>query len=126
YDHVSSKSIQEAIQRFARRYLEGDLNRGRAVDDLLRRRRPRLRGGPTEGPLIDAGRELLPQLMMVVEQLEETTLCIQGPPGTGKTFSSAHVIAELCRKGAKIGVSSNSHKAILNLMEAVARVPGDP
>ena len=51
--------------------------------------------------------------------LDSTTLCIQGPPGTGKTFTAAAVIAELMRKGKKVGVTANSHKVILNLLGAV-------
>ena len=49
-----------------------------------------------------------------------TTLAIQGPPGTGKTYVSALTIVELVRAGKRIAVSSNSHKAIGNLLEAVA------
>jgi len=49
-----------------------------------------------------------------------TTLAIQGPPGTGKTYVSALSVVNLVRVGKRIAVSSNSHKAIGNLLEAVA------
>nr|WP_248311303.1 DEAD/DEAH box helicase [Bosea sp. ASV33] len=58
-----------------------------------------------------------------------TTLAIQGPPGTGKTYVSALSIVDLVRAGKRIAVSSNSHKAIGNLLEAVvdrARAEGVP
>lgn len=41
---------------------------------------------------------------------------IQGPPGTGKTFTSSHRILDLLAAGKRVGVSSNSHKAIANLL----------
>ena len=49
-----------------------------------------------------------------------TTLAIQGPPGTGKTYVSALSIVNLVRAGKRVAVSSNSHKAIGNLLKAVA------
>ncbi len=45
-------------------------------------------------------------------------LVIQGPPGTGKTFTASRVIASLLASGKKIGVASNSHKAVVNLLIA--------
>ena len=42
------------------------------------------------------------------------------PPGAGKTYTARHIIADLISKGKKIGISSNSHKAITNLMGGVA------
>ena len=54
--------------------------------------------------------------------MDSTTLFIQGPPGTGKTFTSAHVICSLIAAGKRAGVSSNSHKAINNLLAKVEEV----
>ncbi len=45
---------------------------------------------------------------------------IQGPPGTGKTYVSSRAILDLIRNGRRVGVSSNTHKAIDNLLKAVA------
>jgi predicted RecB family nuclease len=124
YEHISSEPIQEAVQRYAQRFLDTQLGVGQAVDDLLRRRRPRVSDGPDNGPLMAPDCELLPELADLIRRLDRTTLCIQGPPGTGKTWTSARVIAALCRGGKRIGVSSNSHKAVLNLLQAVAEVDG--
>lgn len=44
-------------------------------------------------------------------------LVIQGPPGTGKTFAAARVITTLLNAGKTVGITSNSHKAVINLME---------
>lgn len=47
-------------------------------------------------------------------------LCIQGPPGAGKTYTAKHVISDLIARKKRVGISSNSHKAITNLMDGVA------
>ena len=44
---------------------------------------------------------------------------VQGPPGTGKTFLTSRVIVDLISRGCKIGVTSNSHKAILNMLHRI-------
>jgi uncharacterized protein len=43
---------------------------------------------------------------------------VQGPPGTGKTYTASCVIAALLAAGKKVGVASNSHKAVMNLLAA--------
>jgi superfamily I DNA and/or RNA helicase len=54
-----------------------------------------------------------------VANLDHSCLSIQGPPGAGKTFTAAHIILALLACGKKIGVSSNSHKAINNLLSGI-------
>src|SRR3546814_17457302 len=39
-------------------------------------------------------------------------------PGTGKTYVTARAILSLVRKGYRVGVSSNSHEAIRNVLMA--------
>ncbi|MFL9906808.1 AAA domain-containing protein [Paraburkholderia sp. RL17-337-BIB-A] len=53
--------------------------------------------------------------------MDETCLFIQGPPGAGKTYTGSHVIVELLRQGKRVGVTSNSHHAINNLLQAVEK-----
>ncbi len=53
--------------------------------------------------------------------MDYSCLSIQGPPGAGKTFTAAHIILALVSHGKKIGVSSNSHKAINNLLLGVEK-----
>jgi predicted RecB family nuclease len=43
-------------------------------------------------------------------------LVIQGPPGTGKTYTASHAIVALLAAGKSVGVTSNSHKAVVNLL----------
>ncbi len=56
-----------------------------------------------------------------IARLDASHLVVQGPPGTGKTFLSAHTIVDLLSQGRRIGVASNSHRAINNLLEEVER-----
>lgn len=120
-EYVSAGTIAQSISSVARRFLdEGKLPP--ALADFLHRRRPRLAGGeratgslsaPDESPL-DAARAIVPRL-------DGSTLCIQGPPGTGKTYTGAHVILDLLAAERRVGITTNSHKAICNLMAAVAK-----
>lgn len=104
-ESFNHKSLAEAVLRFAQGWKPG------AIDDLLFRRPPRLSGGA----------KLTDELIKVVANLDNSTLCIQGPPGSGKTYNAARVIVALARKGKRIAVSSNSHKAILNLLDEVEK-----
>ena len=92
-----------------------------ALLDLIERRAPRLLGW-NGGPLVREGESLIEAATMRCLAMDGTTLFVQGPPGTGKTFTSAHVICSLLAAGKKVGVSSNSHKAINNLLAKVEDV----
>lgn len=60
-----------------------------------------------------------------VHSMQGTVLCFQGPPGAGKTFTASKVIESLVLKGLRVGVMSNSHAAIMNLLEPLAEMlPG--
>ena len=64
-------------------------------------------------------------LMAAVRVCDEMTggcLIIQGPPGTGKTFTAAEIINALLENGRRVGIASNSHKAIDNLMAECGKV----
>jgi predicted RecB family nuclease len=83
----------------------------RAVDDLLSRAAPRCSSGPLQ-PVADP----VTCTIAAVAAMEDTVLPIQGPPGTGKTYVTARAILALVREGARVGVTSNSHEAIRNVL----------
>ena len=86
----------------------------RAVDDLLSRRAPRLTGW--SGNILQ-GEDPVAGTIAAVQAMDETVLPIQGPPGTGKTYYvTARAILALVRSGARVGVASNSHEAIRNVL----------
>jgi len=86
-EHVSADVIASAIYRFVEPWRRREVI-SQAVDDLLFRRPPRITGF-SGGLVIEPKKELIPQLIDLVERLDHTTLCIQGPPGTGKTYAIA-------------------------------------
>lgn len=87
---------------------------------------PRIRGKIAGSPLITST-DLQNETLEIINNLDNSYLFIQGPPGAGKTYTSSHIIVELMRRGKKIGVAANAHKAIHNLLdkiEAVAKKKG--
>ncbi len=85
----------------------------RAVDDLLSRTSPRLTG--PKGDIL-TGEDIVAGVIDAVSRMDETVLPVQGPPGTGKTHVTARAILALVRKGHRVGVASNSHEAIRNVL----------
>ena len=115
---IDTSAMQGAVFDFAESLVQGS-NSYKAVRDYLRRRTPDIRGLEAGQPIV--GTEALPleAAISVVERLDASYLFIQGPPGTGKTYTGSHLIASLLKSGKRVAVSSNSHKAINNLLGAV-------
>lgn len=97
-----------------------DTGRLPAVEHLLTRSPPVFVDGLRPAGVVPADGDLPTETSRAIAAMAGTTLAIQGPPGTGKTFISALSIVDLVRAGKRVAVSSNSHKAISNLLEAVA------
>lgn len=115
-EYINPDPIPQAIYQVAASY-ESEQFSSCAILDFLNRVKPRIKnhkGGviaPSHNPI-----EKLQQIIQVVKNLDNSYLTIQGPPGAGKTYTAKHVIAELIKIGAKIGITSNSHKAINHLL----------
>jgi uncharacterized protein len=120
YDHVGADEMKKALLRYGTAWERGEIA-SRAVDDLLRRRPPRIEGHREGDPLVRATDDTVARACELVTRLDESTLCIQGPPGTGKTYTAAAMIVELLARGARVGVTAQSHKVIMNAMRAVAK-----
>ena len=98
----------------------GEFSRFKAADDVLGRRLPRT-SAIANGDALQGEEANLEQIKRVAAGLEESYLFIQGPPGSGKTYTGAHVILDLIAGGKRVGVTSNSHKAINNMLAEVER-----
>jgi uncharacterized protein len=109
---------QSALLRLATSMLADD-GRYAALRDILARTPPRIGGTAARSAIqtID-----LDRLRELTAALDDSYLFIQGPPGTGKTYTGARLIAELMRRGRRVGVTSTSHKAIHNLLDEVEKV----
>ena len=116
YEMVHSQPIPQAIMSVAEQWAK-DKRMSSALKDFLLRSQPKIKG-LTRGENLPLGEDNIETCKKIVNAMDSTTLCIQGPPGAGKTYLSSHLINDLLRQGKKVGISSNSHKAILNLMGA--------
>jgi predicted RecB family nuclease len=108
-EYVNPGEIPNALQQVAAQHLLGNLHA--PVAALLIRVAPM-------SPLLKPGESQLNAALRITASMVGGCLVIQGPPGTGKTYTASHVIAKLLATGKRVGVTSNSHKAIANLLAA--------
>jgi uncharacterized protein len=120
-DYIDPKKIKDSMQGVAKCFVE-ERSLSSAVKCFLLRSDPKL----PENTLryIDEAKsaDRLELIIQAIAKLDNSFLSVQGPPGTGKTYTASHVIAALVSQGKSVAISSNSHKAINNLMIAVAKV----
>ena len=117
-EYINPKPITIAIYNIAKDCLARNFTSS-AITDFLCRTSPRIKNHSEES-VIKNKDNLLPEIVQAVSNLNNSYLCIQGPPGSGKTYTATHIIGELLQQGKRVGISSNSHKAINNLLEGVA------
>lgn len=115
-EYVNPEPIPQAIYQLVADYKSDNLGNC-AILDFLNRDKPRIKNhhGGAIAPAHDPD-EKLKQIVKAVKDLDNSYLTIQGPPGAGKTYTAKHVIAELIKGGSKVGIASNSHKAINHLL----------
>jgi predicted RecB family nuclease len=91
-----------------------------AALDILLRRAPRT-------TVLNSGDEDTTQAVIdALENMDDSYVAVQGPPGTGKTFTGGHVIKHFVDKGWKIGVVSQAHLTVENMLESVVDKGADP
>jgi predicted RecB family nuclease len=114
--------LRAAIHRYAESVIAGATSRYTALTDIMRKSVPRLKNQTVGSPIIAPGTELLAGSVTALRHLDQSYMLIQGPPGAGKTYTSSHAIVALLADKKRIGVASNSHKAINNLLKDVEEV----
>ena len=117
---IDSKIIRSAIYRYADHVLEAPENT-HAATELLTRNIPRIQGKQVGEDIITSD-DLQDDALKAIAALDHSYLFIQGPPGAGKTYTSSHIIVDLIKRRKKIGITSNSHKAIHNLLKKVESI----
>ncbi|GAA4397140.1 TM0106 family RecB-like putative nuclease [Fodinibacter luteus] len=120
-DRVGTGPIDAALAEVARAVIDaGDSLPRTAGIDLLLRRPPRQvasRGLPPVGTGAARHRDAVTEALL---DSDGSYLAVQGPPGTGKTHVASRVIARLVLEhGWRVGVTSQGHKAIENVLRAV-------
>lgn len=112
---VSSQLLRRSIYRYADYFLNTPSSaQSLAITELLAKNLPRITGKKSGSAISDT--------MQAISDLNNSYLVIQGPPGTGKTHTCSHVIVDLIKQGKTIGITSNSHKAIHNLLKKLEQV----
>ncbi len=118
---LEDKVLRGAILRYAEAVANGNQGQYPAVTSILRKELPHINGCQHGDPIIKPGDDPTLAAVSAVARLDNSHILIQGPPGTGKTYTSSHAIVELLKQGKRVGVASNSHKAINNLLAAVEK-----
>ncbi|HLG69790.1 MAG TPA: TM0106 family RecB-like putative nuclease [Chloroflexota bacterium] len=121
---INNTVLRDGIARCATWLAEYGLDNAgpyQAAAGLLLRRPPRLTGEISGAPLQQAGESAQDAARRLALSLDGTVLPVQGPPGSGKTHTAARMILDLIAAGKRLGVTSNSHKAIGNLLEELLR-----
>jgi len=117
-DLVPAKVIADSIERTVKEYHDSGFL-PQHLADFLFRRRPNLKSF-AGGPIVPAGSTIPNACIETGLKLDGSTLCIQGPPGCGKTYTGGYMIAALLAAGKRVGITSNSHRAICLLLKATA------
>jgi len=118
---ISSKPLIEAVFRFGDSIVAQN-GRYPAIEAVLCQSLPRIRCKKMGEPIVPTGSEALLPIIEAISSLNNSYLFVQGPPGAGKTYTGSHVIVALIKQGYRVGVSSNSHKAINNLLHGIVKV----
>ncbi len=108
-EYVNPGEIPDALADVASQRLSNGLRS--PVKSLLERWAP-------EDPLQKDGESPLNTALRIIASMSGECLVIQGPPGTGKTYTAACLIDTLLAGNKNVGVASNSHKAVVNLLAA--------
>jgi|TARA_R110000744_G_scaffold61821_7_gene127708 predicted RecB family nuclease len=117
---IGNKILRAAIASVTDALIAGAPS-ARAVRQFLKREPPRFQTPGRKACIVGDVADRPAAISEAIADMDETVLAIQGPPGTGKTYVSALSIVDLVRAGKRVAVSSNSHKAIENLLIAIAR-----
>jgi len=122
---VNTDPLRDTVWAVARDMVSGGHNFPH-IGALLRREAPRLLRHPIGAPIIKpVDREdpdrLLEASKRAVHALDRSWLVIQGPPGAGKTYTTSHLAVSLIQAGKTVGIASNSHKAIDNVLHAIEK-----
>jgi uncharacterized protein len=106
-EYVPTTNVQSALKDVCESYLSGVLSR--SAEAILSRR------APAQLPQQD-GEQSADAALRIARGMNGDCLIIQGPPGTGKTYTAGFVINALLQDGKRVGITSNGHKAIMNLL----------
>ena len=122
-EYINTETLEKRLCAITEAYFDHRTLSG-ALGTVLNQANPDFEGS---AKLLPVTRQLYPDntgyldaVTKAIQAMDETCLCIQGPPGSGKTHTAKHVIKELVMQGKRVGIMSNSHAAIMNLLQPLA------
>jgi uncharacterized protein len=111
------KAIHDVVIDYERLGYESFSKHHGALSDFLFRRSPNIFGRECEQIFsMQNSNDIVSVATEAILNLNNSYLAIQGPPGSGKTYAAKNVIATLVKNGKRIGITSNTHKAINHLL----------
>lgn len=116
---VTNEPLISALNRFADAII-ANTNHYPAITSFLKRQNPKIRDHKPNTPIV-TNATAIEKISIAVANMQDSYLFIQGPPGAGKTYTSSQIIINLLRQGKRIAISSNSHKAINNLLDNIEK-----
>ncbi|MDR0481702.1 MAG: TM0106 family RecB-like putative nuclease [Cellulomonadaceae bacterium] len=121
---ISSQPLEAAVMEVAEEFARSFPSIPHAaLFDILQRTHPRHRRGDRTDPgSLTCPIPSAAAIAASVLDLDRSYVAVQGPPGTGKTFTGSWVISTLVAEyGWKVGVVSQGHDAVENLLDGVAK-----
>ena len=116
---IPSKKLRASLYRLADSFYQNKAPKN--ILDLLNISKPSFKNNYKFDESIKQN-EFLKFTTKALINLNNSYLFIQGPPGSGKTYTTAFAIIELLKIGKKIAITSNSHKAINQVLETIDKL----
>ena len=123
---IKTDKLENRLCEITEAYFQ-NLTLPKLLDTIINQAKPRFKSKtllPVTRQRYPDNHDYLAAIIATVEAMDETCLCIQGPPGAGKTYTAKNIIKTLVKQGKRVGIMSNSHAAIMNLLsKLIAELP---
>jgi len=125
---INTETLENKLCELTENYFDtGELSG--VIETILNQAKPKFSNGSSPLPVSRTrypdDKEYMQAMIATIEAMDSTCLCIQGPPGAGKTFTAKNVITSLVKDGNRVGIMSNSHAAIMNLLKELPKLLPD-
>ncbi len=124
---INTDTLENRLCELTEQYFETRLLTG-VLETILNQANPKFKSDtaclPVSRTRYPDDTDYMQAMVATIEAMNNSCLCIQGPPGAGKTFTAINVITQLVKDGKRVGIMSNSHAAIMNLLlELPSKLP---
>jgi uncharacterized protein len=122
---INTETLENRLCEITEIYFDTGALSG-VIDTILNQANPKFTNGASPLPVsrirYPDDNDYMRAMIATIEAMDSTCLCIQGPPGAGKTFTAKNVITALVKDGKRVGIMSNSHAAIMNLLKELPKL----